>query len=175
MLVAAGPVCIIRGPSAVGKSTLARQLALLHLPSLSVNIDELHGWITDGRISGEHIRLTLQAAAQVARTFSNAGYSVFTEFALVRRWEVDAFVESLGVEPGTPVHLITLLADATVLEHRDAARSPSDVMGIRVVELFGEFQQSDETRGYFLDTSALSLDEVIAAVEHAMTSGKSRL
>ncbi len=167
-------ILIIRGGSGVGKTRTAQELASRHRPSIHLVVDELHHWITDRTLNDDQVALSVMSAGSVARVFANRGYTVCIDFVFVRAWEVDEFLQGLGAV-NTDIYLFTLTAQLDILRARDRKRCEEDIMGDRVEELYREFQNSDESRGYPIDSSKLEVGGVVREIEDAISNGKGRI
>lgn len=156
-------VIIIRGPSGAGKSTTCKELAKRHIPSIVISLDDIRHWRTDWTFSDNEESLALQSAASTAQLYHDNGYTVFIDHVFLNRWEYDKFVESVDVDE-SEIKLFTLIADLDILMSRDSGLPDNLKMGKRVETLYDEFKNSDEDRGVLIDTTNMSVTEVVNAI-----------
>ncbi len=156
-------IIIIRGPSGAGKSTACKELAKLHKPSIVISLDDIRHWRTDWTFADDEESLALQSAASTAQLYHDNGYTVFIDHVFLHRWEYDKFVESIKIDK-PQIILFTLTADLNMLISRDNSLPDSLKMGKRVETLYNEFKNSNETRGMTIDTTEMSVAEVVDQV-----------
>ncbi len=153
-------ILIIRGPSGAGKSTACQELAKLHKPSIVISLDEMRHWVTDWTFADDEASLSIHSAAKTAQIYHDNGYTVFIDHVFLNRWQYDKFVESLSVNQ-SEIKMFTLIADVKKLMERDSGLPDDLKMGKRVETLNDEFQNSDEDRGVTIDTTEMTVGEVV--------------
>ncbi len=162
-------IIIIRGPSGAGKSTACKELAKLHKPSIVISLDEMRHWVTDWTFSDNEASLALQSAVSTAQIYHDNGYTVFIDHVFLNRWEYDKLVESIDLEE-SKIKLFTLTADLEMLIKRDNSLPDNLKMGRRVETLYAEFQNSDEDRGVTIDTTSMTVSEVVEIITGSQPS-----
>ncbi len=153
-------IIIIRGPSGAGKSSVCQALAKIHKPSIVISLDEIRHWVSGWTFSNDEAVLALQSAASTAQLYHDQGYTVFIDHVFLHRWEYDKFVKNVNIDE-SQIKFFRLTADLNILIERDNGLPDNLKMGKRVETLYEEFQSSDEDRGITIDTTTMSVDEVV--------------
>ncbi len=176
--VGAAPVVIITGPAGAGKSSVARELCTAFERSAHIEVDEVQHMIVSGRASpagrspsetewARQRELATRNTAALARNFSTSGITAVIDDVLESREELDQYLTYLD---GLPVFLFTLLPNVDTLRQRDAGRTPEQRMGDRCLELHQIISTNGEDRGLRLDTSSMTVDDVVDAIIERMES-----
>jgi chloramphenicol 3-O-phosphotransferase len=153
-------IVIINGPAGVGKTTVARKLALLGENSACIHGDDFKHYIVNRNLNTVATGLGYKNGATVANNFINGGYElVLFEYVFEDESHLPKFIDHLKVD--CPVYLITLWANQGVVVDREANRSGRERLGKRVLECYAAMQQALGKLGLVIDTSAMSPDEVV--------------
>ena len=158
-------IILVRGPLAVGKSTIATLLTGFLHPCAHIEVDTLRKMPSDGDLSERHLRLAKTNAALLARRFVAEGYSVVIDSAFVERRWLD-LVESELAGVGAPVRTVTLGAKLDELERRDAGKASPNFE--RVAEVFRNFRADEPAIGIHVETSGRTPNQVLEKIVEAL-------
>lgn len=153
---------LVRGPLAVGKTTVSKALAQRLHPCAAISVDKLRKMPSDGDLSPRHLKLAKSNAALLAGRFLAEGYTVVIESVFEKGESIEMVQEVLGRAGVDAFHVVTLTADLDVLESRDAQKRVPNAE--RVAELHDRFRRTSAPPGIVVDTSALDIEEVVAAI-----------
>ncbi|MGI8551112.1 MAG: NUDIX domain-containing protein [Dehalococcoidia bacterium] len=162
------PVILIIGPSAAGKSTIARSLCRHFERSAHIEVDLLRHMVISGYASpvpgvanpfeaAQQKDLALANVASLARNFSLAGFQTVIDTVIESPEELDGYLEPFAGLAKT--YVVTLLPSAASLRERDGGRTPDVRQGERSQDLLRLISVNGETRGLRFDTSSLSIGE----------------
>jgi len=149
---------LISGPSASGKSTVARLLAERFTRGVHLEGDVFRRSIVSGRhevtpdLSSdalEQLTLRYRLGAAAADTYFESGFAVVLEDVIAG----ELLAECAALIRSRPLHVIVLLPTAEVLAARDTARRTSGYSRWSVGELHAAFAAATPRIGLWLDTS----------------------
>ncbi|MBA3029091.1 MAG: hypothetical protein FP816_09825 [Desulfobacteraceae bacterium] len=153
-------IVIINGPAGVGKTTIARKLALLGENSACIHGDDFKHHIVNRNLNTVATGLGYKNGATVANNFVNGGYDlVLFEYVFEDESHLPKFIHHLNVD--CPVYLITLWANQEIVLDREANRAGRERLGTRVLECYAAMEQALGKLGLVIDTSDRSPDEVV--------------
>ncbi len=157
-------VCIITGPSGVGKSTIAKALAENIKRSAYLPADDMRHMIKNGYANpftykGEakrQIDLNIKNACLLANNFMEAGFNVFIDDVLEEEQNFKNYIKYLRKKP----KIFLLLPNKRVLVERDMQRKEEDQMGERALELHNIFlKNKNKRKWHILDTSNHTIEQ----------------
>jgi GrpB-like predicted nucleotidyltransferase (UPF0157 family)/chloramphenicol 3-O-phosphotransferase len=163
-----GPVYIINGPMAAGKSTVARLLAERFSRGVHLEGDFFRRSIVSGRIEMtphastealEQLRLRYRLAAAAADTYSQAGFTVVLEDVIAGELlgEYRASIHS------RPCHVVVLMPSREAIAEREAQRANKGYTRWTVAELYEAFEVTPRV-GLWLDTSYKTAEETVEEI-----------
>lgn len=157
-------ICIITGPCASGKSTIARTLAEEIKKSVYIDVDNIREMIKNGYAnpftykgeSKKQIQLGIKNTCQIANNFLKAGFNVFIDDVLEREGEIKIYEKFLNKKPT----IFLLLPCKKILKKRDKQRNKNQQMGKRALELHDILSKVKEKREwYILDTTNQTINQ----------------
>lgn len=156
---------IITGPAGVGKSTISRRLAESKEKSALIEGDDIYNQVVGGRVSpwkaGNHLDLFWQICSSIIDTYLAHGYDVIFNY-IVNPENLAMLKEKFG---NYPIKFAVLISDEKTLLDRDKQRPLDCQMGARCTVLLDNFKKKYEGSSSFIDTSNLSIDDVVALIE----------
>jgi chloramphenicol 3-O-phosphotransferase len=172
-----GPIFLVVGAPAVGKSTVSRALARRFERSIHIPVDGLRDMVASGLIlpspdwnTGliEQIGLARRSAVAMAVRYAEAGFAV----VLDDFWDPRGLLEYREMFDGRPLHRVLLRPPREVALERNYGRHGEDPVrpypdeGIELV--YGLYdaagEQLDREGWFVLDNSELSADEAAARI-----------
>ena len=171
MNIATPSIIVITGIMASGKSTVAQALAERLPISVHLRGDIFRRMIVNGEaaitplLSAEataQLRLRYQLAAQVAHSYCQAGFTVIYQDIIIGP-VLEEVLSWLG--NAYPVYLVVLCPSPEIVAAREAGRDKTGYRdGWTPALLNRDLRQATPHLGLWLDTSALSVEETVAAI-----------
>lgn len=165
-----GPVVVVTGQPAVGKSTICATLAARRDLAAHVKADDLHRMIVSGGewpssgTAPAHSQLLARTrnAAQVAYNLAATGVHVFIDEVVALPEQVEILDTCLG-----PAHWVVLTASLGTISERDASRGKHTAaaylnLGVDIVDLVAE------RAAIVVNTDALDPQQTSDAVDRAL-------
>jgi GrpB-like predicted nucleotidyltransferase (UPF0157 family)/chloramphenicol 3-O-phosphotransferase len=168
VLSESGPVYIISGPMAAGKSTVARLLAERFIRGVYLEGDFFRRSIVSGRVEMtpdastealEQLRLRYRLAAAAADTYSQAGFTVVLEDVIAG----ELLVEYRASIQSRPCHVVVLMPSREAIAEREAQRANKGYTRWTVTELYEAFEVTPRV-GLWLDTSYKTAEETVEEI-----------
>lgn len=152
---------ILTGPCGVGKSTISYKLAQRFERSCHINADWLYAMVVGGYVepwkdSVRNMNLLWQNIVSLVRNFTNDGHAVILDY-IVFPDKVKYLTERLDMK----IKYVVLMADEETIRQRDLMRPDDEIMGNRAIELLEEFKEKDIDSKYIINTSKMSIEEII--------------
>lgn len=155
---------IITGPAGVGKSTISKALAESMNKSALVEGDDIYHLVCGGYESpwkeGNHLDVFWKNCIDVIRNFLNSGYDVVFNYIISK----EKIEELRKVFASFETKFVVLIADEETILKRDALRAKDCQMKERCIELLNNFKKQNFNSDSILDTSDLSVEEVIRCI-----------
>ncbi|KRB38690.1 AAA family ATPase [Microbacterium sp. Root180] len=172
-----GSVTILTGPAGAGKSTVARVLAASLELSVHLHTDDFWDFISAGAIlpylpgSDAQNHTVLEATAAAAFAYAEGGYDVVAD-GVVGPWMLDHYRDAAREHPGIPLRYVVLRPplDATLERARSRTAANALTDADVVADLWGRFTELGVLERHAIDTTALDVDQTVAAVRSALAS-----
>ncbi len=156
---------VITGPAGVGKSTISQKLAESKKKSVVIEGDTIYNQVVGGYVSawkeGNHLSTFFEVCFATIRIYLENGYDVIFNYIL--KQEDMKKIQSTFSQYEKA--FIVLLANEDILLKRDQIRPEDCQMKERCLILLKEFQEEPFLKQYLLDTSLLTLEEEVTALE----------
>jgi chloramphenicol 3-O-phosphotransferase len=162
-------VFLITGPSASGKSTVARQLAERFTRGVHLQGDFFRRSIVAGRHemtpdpSPEALRqllLRYRLAAAAADAYFEEGFTVALEDVIAG----PLLAESTALIRSRPVHLVVLVPSLATVSARDAARETTGYARWSIEQLYAAFINDTPRLGLWLDSSGQTTEQTVEEI-----------
>ncbi len=177
-------IFLIVGPPAVGKSTTSRALAARFSKSIHIPVDDLRMMVVSGLLLpgpewsdelAQQIALARQSAAWAALKYYQAGFSVVIDDF----WDSEHLTDYQALLDHPHFHKVVLYPrqDAAHQRNRQRSEGSPEVAyideGIQIVyrQLKASAVRLAEDGWVVVDTTALSVDETVAAILQASNLG----
>ena len=171
-----GPIFMITGVMAAGKSSIAQNLAEHLSPSLHLRGDVFRRMIVNGRkeMSSEpdaealrQLHLRYRSASETARIYSKAGFNVIYQDVAIG----SVLNEVVPMYKGLPLHVIVLCPNKETIEKREQERSKTGYGGVTVEQL--QIALANTPRiGLWVDSSDQTVEETVTAILEGLEQAK---
>jgi chloramphenicol 3-O-phosphotransferase len=162
-------VFLISGPSASGKSTVARMLALRFSAGVHLEGDFFRRSVVAGRHEMtpdpspealEQLLLRYRLGAAAADTYFERGFTVVIEDVAAG----PLLTEYVALIHSKPLHVVVLMPEVEVVSARAASREASGYARWTVAELYEVFAEKTPRLGLRLDSSEQTAEETVSAI-----------
>ena len=156
---------IITGPAGVGKSTISKRLAESKNKSALIEGDDIYREVVGGYVSawekGNHLDTFLKVCISSIKVYLEDGYDVVFNYVLDNE-DVQKIKDSIK---DTTIRFTVLLSDEETIMLRDKEREEDCRMNERCLALLNSFKKDFNGSNNTLDTSNMSIDEVVTAID----------
>jgi chloramphenicol 3-O-phosphotransferase len=168
---------IVTGPAASGKTSAARTLAEHSTePSVHLQGDDFFRSLKVGRRRGweegaapQH-EVVFDAIANAATSLARGGYFVVLD-SLIRPRYLDVLIDIITAE-GIELHYVALRPSWAEVRRRSDQRDETFRHDDQVLaELYGVFAELGALESHVIDSTALSVDQSVAAIQSALSCG----
>jgi cytidylate kinase len=172
-----GELTILTGPPAVGKTTVAAELAgSAARPSVHLVTDGFYRSIRTGFVlpflpeAADQNRVVVDAIVATASTFARGGYDVVVD-GIVGPWFLPPFRAA-----ALTLSYVVLRSTLDVTLDRARRRLGEELKDVGAITgLHGAFSELGDLERHVIDTTGLDVDATVAAVRRAVASGEYRL
>jgi chloramphenicol 3-O-phosphotransferase len=169
-------VFLITGPSASGKSTVARLLAGRFSRGVHLEGDFFRRSVVAGRHEMtpapsrealEQLRLRYRLGAAAADAYFEQGFTVVLEDVVAG----SLLSECVTLIRSRPLHVVILMPTIDAVSARAYSRASAGYGGWTVAELYELFEKDTPRIGFWLDSSEQSAEETVEAILSNMDGG----
>ena len=157
---------VITGPAGVGKSTVSRKLAESKNKSVLVEGAEIYNHVVGGYTpawkKGNHLEVFWNICFDMIDTYLAAGYDVVFNYIVT----LDAYYKIKNRFGKFNTKFVVLIVNEETLLLRDKQRPEDCQMKGRCITLLNNFKNTKYEKDYFLNTTNLSIDETVIALEN---------
>lgn len=157
---------IITGPAGVGKSTVSKKLAESKSKSVLIEGDEIYAQVIGSYVSawkeGNHLDIFWKICLDMIDTYLSAGYDVIFNY-IVTLSSYNMIKERFK---NYSAKFVVLVVDEKTILERDKKRPLDCQMNERCIILLNNFKNTNYGKDYFLDTTNLSIQETVDAIEN---------
>ncbi|MBR3324505.1 MAG: AAA family ATPase [Clostridia bacterium] len=157
---------VITGPAGVGKSTISRKIAESKAKSVLLEGDDIYHQVVGGCIpawkDGNHLEVFWKVCLSSIRIYLEAGYDVVFNY-IVNPENIDLIKNEFK---NYTIKFVVLMVDEKTIIARDSQRPEDCQMNNRCVVLLNSFKNKNFDSDVVLDTSELSIDKTVSAIEN---------
>lgn len=157
---------IITGPAGVGKSTISKEIAKNKSKSALIEGDEIYAQVIGGYVpawkEGNHLEVFWKICLENIETYLKEGYDVVFNYIITP----EIFDKIKKKFQNYSTKFIVLITDEETILDRDNERIKDCRMGERCIILLNKFKNYDFEKRYFLDTTNLTIEEIIKRIEN---------
>lgn len=146
---------------------------------MHLHTDDFYGFIAAGYIppylaeADTQNHTVMEVALGAAFAYADGGFDVVVD-GIVGPWMLDHCRRRAAAHPDIAVHYVVLRPSRETTLGRAQARSAPDALVERepILGMWDAFAQLDDLETHVLDTSELSVDDTVEAVEAILGSGR---
>lgn len=175
--MAEGAVFLLTGPSAAGKTTVSRLLAMRFTRAACLEGDVFRRSIVSGRKemapdpsveAVAQLRLRYRLASAAVDTYHAAGFTVVLEDVVAGQ----LLSECIDLIQSRPLHVVVLMPSLEAVVEREAARGTVGYTQFSVEELHRGFADETPRVGLWVDSSSLTpertVEEILARADQSL-------
>lgn len=155
---------LVTGPAGVGKSTISKALASSKEKSVLIEGDEIYHHVVSGYVSpwkdGNHLDVFWKVVVSTINIYLNEEYDCIFNY-IIEPEDLEFLKENFK---DIDKEFIVLLVDEETLLKRDSERPEDCQMKERCIELLNEFKEYNYDSKYIIDTSNITVDEIVKLV-----------
>ena len=159
---------IITGPAGVGKSTISKKLAQNLKKSVLIEGDLIYHQVIGSYVSawqkGNHLDVFWDICINMIKIYLSYNYDVVFNYII----SPDIINKIKSKFDNHNINLVVLLADANTILERDHQRSKDCQMGKRCITLLNNFKNSNFNSNNIINTTNLSIDEIVSIIQNNM-------
>jgi adenylate kinase family enzyme len=156
---------VVTGPPGVGKSTVSKVLAESKIKSVLIEGDEIYHQVVGGYTpawkEGNHLDIFWKICLNIIEIYLLNGYDVIFNYVVT----TENLVQIKCRFKNYNMKFIILIVDEEILLKRDKQRAIGCQMNERCLILLNKFKNANYEKNYFLDSSNLSVTEVVETIE----------
>lgn len=157
---------IITGPAGVGKSTVSKKLAMTSNKSALIEGDDIYHQVVGGYVpawkENNHLQTFWEICINMIKTYLDDGFDVVFNY-IVTPENLELIKSKLN---DYNIKFVVLLVDEATLLLRDKSRPEDCQMKERCITLLNNFKNRNYTPQNILDTTNLSVDEIINILQN---------
>lgn len=157
---------VITGPAGIGKTTISKKLAQNKPKSVLIEGDEIYSQVVGSYVSawkeGNHLDLFWKICLDMIDTYLLAGYDVIFNYIVT----LNSYNKIKERFKKYNTKFVVLIANEEIILKRDKNRPEDCQMNERCIVLLNNFKNTNYEKDYFLDTTNLSIQETINAIEN---------
>ncbi len=156
---------IITGPAGVGKSTISNKIALNKDKSALIEGDLIYHQVVGGYVSpwmeGNHLDTFWKVCINTIKAYLEDGYDVVFNY-IIEPERLEKLKENFKYYD---LRFVVLMVNEDILLKRDKERPEDSQMKERCIVLLNEFKNHNYDSKNIIDTSYISLDDVVNTIE----------
>ncbi len=156
---------IVTGPAGVGKSTISNGIAKLKTKSVLIEGDDIYNQVIGGYISpwkeGNHLETFWKVCINIINTYLEDGYDVIFNY-IIEPEKLDVLKKRFK---DYDIKFVVLMVNEDILLARDKERPEDCQMKERCIVLLNEFKDHNYDGKYIIDTSNLSISDIVSIIE----------
>lgn len=156
---------VITGPAGVGKSTVSKRIAETKVKSALIEGDDIYNQVVGGYEKawkeGNHLELFWKICTDMINSYLEEDYDVVFNY-IVTPNNIKLLKEKFK---NYNIKFAVLLTDEATLLERDSRRPEDCQMKDRCITLLNSFKERDYDKDCIIDTTGLTVDEVVKKVE----------
>ena len=157
---------LITGPAGVGKTTVSTELAKRLKKSALIEGDTIYAFVVGGHVSpwleGNQLDIFWENVYYLIENFLSHGYDVIFNYIIK-----DEIFEKLKKRfKNVDIKYTVLLADEETMIKRDKERPLDCQQGERSLILLNDFRNSNVDKKHKLETTYLSVDEIVDDIKN---------